>query len=327
MSLFSRLGQAMRRSLAQVQNNTERIMRMEVSASESHAAIQLLYKLETPADIKQIALGSDSDIGGLSRCHIALEHSNEGESPASYARFYGTLSSQIPRGSALERSGYAAFRNKTRPTLFSVQTWDTTYHPYLAILVRNRMARRAKGSNTDSSSSSSSSLRSALHANDPAGPAIPRAVEALGLACGHVPARSSTSPLFFVNVQTDGPVTTDLYQHRLFLDDAHGQDWQTITIPFDSFVLTNTGVVSEAQVSMMREKILTVGISALLEPPLLPDGSEGEGAAPGSLSALRAPNSSGTAQPGSKRDRTVQFDLDVAGVWAVSSPTDAAGLL
>ncbi|MRV34981.1 hypothetical protein GF578_14225, partial [Staphylococcus aureus] len=80
---------------------------------------------------------------------------------------------------------------------------------------------------------------------------------------------ASNLPLFFVNIQTDGPVTTDLYQHRLFLDDSQGNAWQTITIPFDSFVLTNTGVVAEDQISMMREKILTVGISALIEPPLL----------------------------------------------------------
>ena len=159
MSFVSRLGQALRRSLLGVKNDTARIMRMEVSAMEHATDSQLLYKLATPADLEQMATGADSDIGGLSRCHFSLEReTQEGKVPSVFGRFYGTLSSQIPRGSSLERSGYAAFRNKTRPTLFSMQTWDTSFHPYLAILVRNRLA--------SSSTPSSPSLRSALHAND-----------------------------------------------------------------------------------------------------------------------------------------------------------------
>lgn len=318
MSFVSRLGQALRRSLSGVKNDTARIMRMEVSAMEHATDSQLFFKLATPADLEQIATGSDSDIGGLSRCHFSLEReTHEGNVPTVFGRFYGTLSSQIPRGSSLERSGYAAFRNKTRPTLFSMQTWDTSFHPYLAILVRNRLAT--------TSTSSSPSLRSALHANDQTGPAIPRAVEALGLPYGGVPARSPDPPLFFVNIQTDGPVTTDLYQHRLFLDESQGTNWQTITIPFDSFVLTNLGVVSDLQVSMLREKILTVGVSALVDPPLLPVSEEGEpepATAPETLGALRREPSRG-----GKRDTLVKFDLDIAGIWAVASPVDAMQLL
>ena len=45
MSFVSRLGQALRRSLLGVKNDTARIMRMEVSAMEHATDSQLLYKL------------------------------------------------------------------------------------------------------------------------------------------------------------------------------------------------------------------------------------------------------------------------------------------
>ena len=114
MSLLSRFSQAFRRSLLGWQSEAARIMRMEVSATENATQSQLFYKINNSADLSQIATGSDSDIGGLSRCHMSLEHHDPGQekTPASFGRFYGTLSSQVPRGSALERSGYAAFRNK-----------------------------------------------------------------------------------------------------------------------------------------------------------------------------------------------------------------------
>ncbi|CAO3660526.1 unnamed protein product [Umbelopsis vinacea] len=64
---------------------------------------------------------------------------------------------------------------------------------------------------------------------------------------------------YFVNIQTDGVIQTDLYQHRLFLRTPG--EWQTVMIPFRDFVLTNNGMIQEDQIDMMREKIKTVGIS------------------------------------------------------------------
>ena len=292
------------------------VLRMDVSASDTVRDVMPLYELTNAKQIAQIATGSDTDIGGISRCHVALEQDAAGKG---YARFYGTVSSQIPRNASLERSGYAAFRNKSRPTLFGNESWDTSMYPYLLLRVKNNLPQPAQASGP--------SLRAALHAHDPSGPAVPRAVHALGLPYPGVPAPRTAGPLFFINVQTDGPVNTDLYQHRLFLDDAKGDAWQTITIPLDDFVLTNTGVVSESQVSMLREKVLSVGISVLLEPPLLP-ADEDVGEAPAQedtaspLSVLRRD----TAERGSKRDAAYQFDLGIQGFYVVQSPEEATQL-
>ncbi|KAF8553979.1 complex I intermediate-associated protein CIA30 [Imleria badia] len=67
---------------------------------------------------------------------------------------------------------------------------------------------------------------------------------------------------YYVNLQTDGPVTTDLWQHRLYFKRNDG-GWEDIFVPFDNFILTNTGELVQHQITMFRQRIRTVGISML----------------------------------------------------------------
>ncbi|KAI0048942.1 complex I intermediate-associated protein CIA30 [Auriscalpium vulgare] len=77
-------------------------------------------------------------------------------------------------------------------------------------------------------------------------------------AAGHPRTRSS----YFVNIQTDGPITSDLWQHRLYFARSDGA-WEDVFIPFDDFVLTNTGEIASDQISMLTSRIRTIGISLL----------------------------------------------------------------
>ena len=64
---------------------------------------------------------------------------------------------------------------------------------------------------------------------------------------------------YFVNLQTESVVYTDLHQHRL-----HAQkpgEWETTFIDFGAFVRTNYGEVVEPQSEIMLSKVRTVGIS------------------------------------------------------------------
>ncbi|KAL9933843.1 hypothetical protein V8E36_007501 [Tilletia maclaganii] len=381
---------ALRRSIETARDETVKVMRFEALESRANLSQHALplYSFTTPplaADgsaptpsrsssatlplNRDFATGSDIDIGGLSTVRFGWDPSERA------ARFWGTLSSDIPRGARIERSGYAAFRNKNRSTLFGTQTWDTTVHPYLAIKVRNRLGAHpsavassaspssssSRPSSISSSSSSAPSLRSAtdraferVHAGSDTSAIIAHAVHALGLKENEPP-----GPRFFVNIQTDGPITSDLFQHRLFLDANKLDEWQTVVIPFDSFVLTNTGTVSLSPLTMMREKIRTIGISAVLDVPAVPQsaarsaGLGSKASARGSESGPRALRkrsdevdasaSSGpgeaveddwgadgnlqqsTTSPvvrGSKRGRSFPFDLAIEQIYAVGDPED-----
>lgn len=121
MSYASRLGQAWQRTLSGLRSEAKRgayipglplmtVSRFGVSTSEFTSEPLELYRIHNVSDVKQLATGSDVDIGGLSRCRMSLEKDASG----THGRFYGTVSSQVPRGASLDRSGYAAFRNQVR---------------------------------------------------------------------------------------------------------------------------------------------------------------------------------------------------------------------
>jgi len=66
---------------------------------------------------------------------------------------------------------------------------------------------------------------------------------------------------YFVNIQTESIVPTDLHQHRLYARKP-GQ-WETVLINFNDFVRTNHGSVVEPQSEMLRQKVKSVGISLI----------------------------------------------------------------
>ena len=72
---------------------------------------------------------------------------------------------------------------------------------------------------------------------------------------------------YFVNIQTDSIVESDIHQHRLYTTrhkGANGPDdpgqWETVWIKLHEFVRTNHGVVTEPQSEMLRQKVKSFGI-------------------------------------------------------------------
>lgn len=75
---------------------------------------------------------------------------------------------------------------------------------------------------------------------------------------------------YFVNIQTDSIVETDIHQHRLYTrhhKGARGPDdpgeWETVWIKLHEFVRTNHGVVTEPQSEMLRQKVKSFGIGLI----------------------------------------------------------------
>jgi NADH dehydrogenase [ubiquinone] 1 alpha subcomplex assembly factor 1 len=66
---------------------------------------------------------------------------------------------------------------------------------------------------------------------------------------------------YYVNVQTDSLIPTDLHQHRLYA--KRPGEWETVLINFNDFVRTNFGKVAEPQSEIMRRKVKSVGLSLM----------------------------------------------------------------
>lgn len=66
---------------------------------------------------------------------------------------------------------------------------------------------------------------------------------------------------YFVNIQTESIVPTDIHQHRLY---AHKPgEWETVVVSINEFVRTNHGMVVEPQKDMMRQRIRSIGIGLI----------------------------------------------------------------
>ncbi|KAJ4287006.1 hypothetical protein N0V90_012887 [Kalmusia sp. IMI 367209] len=66
---------------------------------------------------------------------------------------------------------------------------------------------------------------------------------------------------YFVNVQTESIVPTDIHQHRLYSKTPG--EWETVLIKWNEFVRTNHGQVVEPQREMLTQKVRTVGMALI----------------------------------------------------------------
>ncbi|KZO89896.1 CIA30-domain-containing protein [Calocera viscosa TUFC12733] len=153
-----------------------------------------------------------------------------------------------------------------------------------------------------------------------------------------------TRDAYFVNVQTETPITSDIWQHRLFL--RGDEDWEDVLvrirrashpvssrltrrqIPFRSFVLTNYGERVQEGMEMNTEKLRTVGISILGgkfsingEYELGIDSISAVHEAPNGARRISAASESALAEPGSQEGE--EEAEDVLGPTPRKSPEDA----
>jgi NADH dehydrogenase [ubiquinone] 1 alpha subcomplex assembly factor 1 len=63
---------------------------------------------------------------------------------------------------------------------------------------------------------------------------------------------------YFVNIQTESVIPTDLHQHRLFT--KRPGEWETVLIKWNDFVRTNHGFVVEPQTEILRQKVRSIGV-------------------------------------------------------------------
>ncbi|KAI0926258.1 hypothetical protein AcV5_008763 [Taiwanofungus camphoratus] len=222
---MSRFAQYINRSSKLFRDSTSRILRMQGADEPSRAPITL-WTFHSREDVQQFATGCDADVGGLSTVHLDLDESS------------------VLSTAAGEKSTNTG--DVRRPT---GKFWGS-----MNLGVRSGLEGKVRGGYAGFRSKP----RPTLFGEVTDDVSNHRFLALRLRAAGHPRTRNS----YYVNIQTDGPITTDLWQHRLFFGREDG-GWEDIFIPFDSFVLTNAGEVSQHQITMFRERVRTIGISLL----------------------------------------------------------------
>ncbi|KAJ5766521.1 uncharacterized protein N7511_004137 [Penicillium nucicola] len=213
-----------------------------------------ILNFEDESTVTSCKTMADRAVGGFSTASLDFESADPSTNTPAHARFHGTISTKLPDSWRVERTGYAAFRNQDRGLwLFGRLFWDVDPYAYLALRIKSDGRRYTVNVQSDSIVDTDihqhrlytkhHRVRDTVAHNDD-----PEAVDEL-YPEGAVPAALSDVPPQSTILSSSTSTTT-----------SGGTGWETVLLPFNSFVRTNFGYVIEPQTSLMRQRIKSIGI-------------------------------------------------------------------
>jgi len=205
------------------------------------------------ASCKTIA---DRAVGGYSTANLDYVPADPSTNTPPHARFHGSISTKLPPNWRIQRTGYAAFRNKDRGFwLFGRLYWDIDPYTYLALRVRSDGRRYTVNIQTDSiveTDIHQHRLYTRHHRVLPSQteadcrPVIETAESLDDLYPSGIPPALSYIP----------PKSTIISSTTT----SSAMGWETVLLPFHAFVRTNHGFSIEPQTSMLRQRVKSIGI-------------------------------------------------------------------
>ncbi|KAL2853887.1 complex I intermediate-associated protein 30-domain-containing protein [Aspergillus pseudoustus] len=204
---------------------------------------------------------ADRAVGGFSTANLDYIPADSSTGSPAHARFHGNISTKLPDNWRVERTGYAAFRNQDRGIwIFGRLYWDLDPYTYLALRIKSDGRRYTVNIQTDSiveTDIHQHRLYTRHHhvrsSDDYLSPSSsPQAVESPGIVAEKYP--NGIPP----SLSDVPPPTTIMSSSSATSSGSTG--WETILLPFNSFVRTNYGLVVEPQTSIIRQRVKSIGI-------------------------------------------------------------------
>ncbi|KAH9958591.1 complex I intermediate-associated protein CIA30 [Russula dissimulans] len=233
--MISQLATYLNRSSRVARDATARVLQMQGAEQPSRAPLTL-FTLNTPEVIKGYAFGCDADVGGTSTVHFDFDDDPTRAPPPSPSSSSSSSDAHAADPGAQHKRGAVRFHGHMR--LAARPGYEDRVRGGYAGF-RNKFRPTLFGELTDDVSNH-------------------RFLALRVRVAGHPRTRGS----YFVNVQTEGPTNDDLWQHRLYFS-RHDGGWEDVFVPFDAFVMTKAGTINTQPVSMLRERVRSVGISLL----------------------------------------------------------------
>ncbi|KAJ6024938.1 hypothetical protein N7540_005735 [Penicillium herquei] len=221
-----------------------------------------LLNFEDERTVSECKTFADRAVGGFSTASLDYEPADPTSNDPAHIRFHGSISTKLPDNWRVERTGYAAFRNKDRGLwLFGRLFWDVDPYAYLALRVKSDGRRYTVNIQTDSLVETDIHQHRLYTRHHRVQDGAATADQALyAKSARDAEAAEELYPDSIPSALSDIPPESTVISSTSSTTTSGTTGWETVLLPFNSFVRTNHGFVIEPQTSIIRQRVKSIGI-------------------------------------------------------------------